>query len=88
MINVQKLNIIINKFAINLANSIIYSYIEVIFLRENNVDEFKLFALTQKCPFNQFEPKDTRLLDICDNCKWAQPPFDKSELIKCLKIKN
>lgn len=88
MINVQKLNIIINKFAINLANSIIYSYIEVIFLRENNVDESKLFALTQKCPIDQFEPKDTRSLDICDNCKWAQSPFDKSELIKCLKMKN
>ena len=88
MINIQKLNIIINKFAINLANSIIYMCTEVVFLKENDIDESKLFALTQKCPIDQFEPKDTRLLDICDNCKWAQSPFNKSELIKCLKIKN
>ena len=72
----------------NLANSIICFYIEVVFLEKNNINNFKLFALTQKCPCDQFEPKDTRLLNICDNCKWAQSPFDNSELVRCLKLKN
>ena len=62
--------------------------IEVIFLEKIHTNGFKLFSLTQRCICNQFEPKDTRSLDICDNCKWSQCTFNKSELVKCLKQKN
>ncbi len=41
---------------------------------------------TQKCNCGLFEPLTNGVsLDICDNCKWAQAPYQGSEITYCSK---
>jgi hypothetical protein len=48
----------------------------------------KLFqtSCTQKCNCGLFKPLTNGVtLNICDNCKWAQAPYESSEITYCSK---
>lgn len=49
-------------------------------------DKFLRASRTQKCNCGTFEPLTNGVtLDICDNCKWAQVPYEGSETTYCSK---
>lgn len=49
-------------------------------------DKFLQTSRTQKCNCGLFEPLINGVtLDICDNCRWAQAPYEGSDIIYCSK---
>lgn len=42
---------------------------------------------TQKCSCGLFEKRENGpIFDICDNCMWAESPYEGSEILFCSKI--